>query len=243
MTSLEEYLTQQSSATEGLLFILARRPYQIGDAIHVSNVETDTNYHGSAWWIVQDVTLFTTTVIFLYTGERATLSNGSLASSRIINSSMSPQAYLYITLKFPVDVSYEKLEVFHSAIEQFLKNRPREWLSYLDFRALRVEANEGFIEYMVAVQHRQSWANWGTIMLSKAHLIHFSLELSKKLNIWYKTPPLPVNLSVSGHPPDLSMPSVGDDNVPSPGSAVNADVAAATDLTSLYEMFAPKDSR
>jgi hypothetical protein len=155
---------------------------------------------------------------------------------------MSPQAYLYITLKFPVDVPYEKIQLFHSAIELFLKNRPREWLSFLDFRALQVDASKGFIEYMAAVQHRHSWYDWGTIMQSKSHLIHFSLELSKKLDIWYKTPPLPVNLSVVGQPATLPI----NMDAASPGSAVNADVIGSTgvfspDLSSLQAMFAPHD--
>jgi hypothetical protein len=156
---------------------------------------------------------------------------------------MSPQAYLYITLKFPVDVHYDKVLLFHSAIEQFLKNRPREWLSFLDFRALQVDASKGFIEYMVAVQHRHSWYDWGTIMLSKSHLIHFSMELSKKLDIWYKTPPLPVNLSVTGQPATLPF----NMDAASPGSAVNADVIGSTglapDLSSLQAMFAPHDNK
>jgi hypothetical protein len=112
----------------------------------------------------------------------------SLANSRIINSSMSPQADLYITLKFRVDAPYNKLQLFNSAFEQFLTNRPREWLSFFDFRAVQVDASKGFIEYIAAVQHLHSWCDWGTIMLSKAHLIHFSLELSKKLDIWYSQP-------------------------------------------------------
>jgi small-conductance mechanosensitive channel len=36
---------------EGLLFILVRRPYGIGDRIHVSNVEQDTSFTGSAGWV------------------------------------------------------------------------------------------------------------------------------------------------------------------------------------------------
>jgi hypothetical protein len=34
-------------------------------------------------WIVKDVTLFHTTAVFASTGERATMSNGSLAASRV----------------------------------------------------------------------------------------------------------------------------------------------------------------
>jgi small-conductance mechanosensitive channel len=36
---------------EGLLFILVRRPYGIGDMIHISNVEKDTNSAGSPGWV------------------------------------------------------------------------------------------------------------------------------------------------------------------------------------------------
>jgi hypothetical protein len=36
---------------EGLLFILIRRPYGIGDKIHISNVENDTDFYGSAGWV------------------------------------------------------------------------------------------------------------------------------------------------------------------------------------------------
>jgi hypothetical protein len=32
-------------------YYLVRRPYGIGDRIHVSNVETDTNFTGSAGWV------------------------------------------------------------------------------------------------------------------------------------------------------------------------------------------------
>jgi small-conductance mechanosensitive channel len=181
---------------EGLLFILVRRPYQIGDAIHVSNVEADTSYNGSAWWTVEDVNLFTTKVVFLYTMERASLSNGSLANSRIINSSESTEAYLWTTLKFPIDVTFDKLQIFQRALEEFIKNRPREFLSYLDFRVMQVEVDKGSLSYLLGAQHRSTWAEWTTIMLSKADLILFSVELQKKLGIYYKTPPLPVDLSM-----------------------------------------------
>jgi hypothetical protein len=77
------------------------------------------------------------------TNERATISNGSLAKSRIINGGRSPKAVLYFLLKFGLDVPYERIEVFKSAVEKFVKARPREWLSLLGFRATRVEADQG----------------------------------------------------------------------------------------------------
>lgn len=106
-------------------------------------------YQGHPWWIVEDVTLFTTTVLYMFTGEKATLSNGSLANSRIINASRSPAAYMYIMLKFPVDVTLEKLRIFQTAIEEFVKNRPREWASLDSFRATSVEAHLGCVTDLI----------------------------------------------------------------------------------------------
>ena len=115
-------------------------------------------------------------------------------------------------------------------------------MPYFDFRALQVDASKGFIEYLVAVQHRHGWFDWGTIMLSKSHLIHFSLELSKKLDIRYTTPPLPVNLSLTGQAATALPFNI---DAASPGSAVNVDAIGATgfapDLSSLQAMFAPHD--
>jgi len=136
------------------------------------------------------------------------------------------------------------LKIYKKALEVFFKGRPREWLSFLTFRATNMEVllscncqlapsvptpkcfifhrevDQGYICFIVVAQHRSSWAEWGTrksfllratmnqsyspldspqliVVLSKADLIHFCMELSKKLDIWYKTPPLPVDLSVS----------------------------------------------
>jgi hypothetical protein len=96
----------------------------------------------------------------MFTNERATLSNGSLANSRIINSTRSPNASLHILLKFPVDVPYKKIEIFHKAMDEYALNRPREWVGGVRCRVTRVEAALGFVEYIVVANHRESWAQW-----------------------------------------------------------------------------------
>lgn len=45
---------------QGILFILVRRPYDIGDRIHVSSPDNDTNGDGSMTWFVEDLGLYST---------------------------------------------------------------------------------------------------------------------------------------------------------------------------------------
>jgi hypothetical protein len=145
-----------SHHAQGLLFILLRRPYDIGDRIHISDVNNETAASGSPTWFVRDVTLFTTTVVFATTNERATLSNGAMAASRIINATRSPKALLYVYLKFGIEVPYEKIQIFQESLTRFVKARPREWLNLSGFRATNIQADQGYIEYVVVLQHRDS---------------------------------------------------------------------------------------
>jgi small-conductance mechanosensitive channel len=148
-------------------------------------------------WIVKDVDLFTTTAILAATGEKATLSNGSLASSRVINMARSPNASLFITLRFAVDTPYGKIEVFEEALRKFVKSRPREWAQLVSFRAKDVMQDLGYVEYIVFLQHRESWQSLGALLMSKARVASFCLELSKKLDMRYRSPPLPVDLTIA----------------------------------------------
>jgi len=191
---------------EGLLLILVQRPYGIGDRINVSNTESEANMAGSQGWIVENVTLFTTTVFLAGTSERATISNGSLAKSRIINGARSPKPVCYVAMKFGIETPYKKVEVFKNAVEKFVKNRPREWLGLTGFRCARIEADHGFIEYTIVLQHRESWQNIVPVLNSK-HTVHcFCLELAKKLDMRYKSPALPVDLRMVGaKPPQFDL--------------------------------------
>lgn len=106
---------------EGLLFIIVRRPYGIGDIIHISDVQQDTSVDGSQGWIVSNVTLTHTTATWHPTMEQANFSNASLSASRIINWARSPNAKFNITLNFPISTKYETIEIFKRAVEEYLK--------------------------------------------------------------------------------------------------------------------------
>jgi small-conductance mechanosensitive channel len=176
------------------MFILVRRPYGIGDRIHVSNIESETDINGSLGWVVENITLYETTAVWTPTRERCSLSNGSLASSRIINGARSPQAQFLIPFKFPINTPYEKILLFKIAVEEYLKARPREWLMMTGFRASKIAPDLGFIEYDMFVMHRESWQQHNQLQDSKANFQSYCLEVSTQLGMHYTAPPLPVDL-------------------------------------------------
>eukprot|EP00569_Conticribra_weissflogii_P016015 CAMPEP_0171396716 /NCGR_PEP_ID=MMETSP0880-20121228/4780_1 /TAXON_ID=67004 /ORGANISM="Thalassiosira weissflogii, Strain CCMP1336" /LENGTH=1178 /DNA_ID=CAMNT_0011910401 /DNA_START=156 /DNA_END=3692 /DNA_ORIENTATION=+ len=187
-----------SNYFEGLLLIFLRRPYDIGDRIALSLPFLDTNPDGSSTWFVEKVSLFTTTVRFATTNEVATYSNGSIAPMRIINANRSPKAIIHILMKFWLETPFQRIKVFRTALENFVNARPREWVALVGFRATRVEADFGYVEYRIICQHREAWQNIGPILQSKADLSSFSLEVSKKLDLRYVSPPMPVKLTAPG---------------------------------------------
>ena len=222
-----------SNFFEGLLLIFVRRPYDIGDRIATSNPKSETDPNGSSTWYVDNVTLFTTTVRFATTNEVATYSNGSIAQLRIINANRSPTAIVSVLIKFGLETPFNKVTVFRAAVENFINARPREWIALSGFRATRVEADLGFIEYKVVINHREKWQNIGPILQSKADLSSFILEVTKRLDMKYESPPMPVNLSAAG-PMNIQGLFADESNV-QPQSGFPLRVSA--DLQDVAEMF------
>ena len=99
------------------------RPYDIGDVVHFSSPEVPDNPNGSIGWIIQKVSLFETVGVWVPTLERASFNNGSLASCQIINWRRSPNARMNVQLNFPIETKYEQLEIFKSAIEEYIRIR------------------------------------------------------------------------------------------------------------------------
>ena len=175
-----------------------RQPYDIGDRIAISDPEKDTNVIGSTTWFVDKFSIFSTTVRSAATNEVATYNNGYLAGTRIINAARSPKAQVYIHLKFGIDVSYEKVKIFKSSIEKFVLDRPQEWLKLLAFRATTIQADLGYIGYVLVLHHVEAWQNTGPIRESQANLSSFCLEVCKQMQIRFVSPPMPVQLYVDG---------------------------------------------
>jgi len=181
----------------GLLFILVQRPYDIGDRINVNGIETEADANGSAGWIVKDVTLYHTTVIYGKTQEYATYSNGALSQLRIINSARSPRAQLQFVIKFGIDVPHATIDEFQNELKAFVKSKPREWLAFTGFWLTNIEADQGFVAYKIMLQHRDSWQNLAALTTALADVRQYAVNLSKQKGMQYKSPPLPVEMRMT----------------------------------------------
>jgi len=185
----------------------------VGDRMHLSSPDNDTNPDGSSCWIVESITLYTTSVYWALTNERATLCNGAISNLRVINAARSPNAVIYVPLKFPIDTDYELIEIFRSAVEQFLKDRPREWLAFSGFRPSRIDSEKGYIGYTIIAQHRNSWQGVIGVIQSKADLTTYCLEVAKQLGMRYRKPPLPVDLTMTDSPNNgIDMPILSEND-------------------------------
>ena len=178
---------------EGMLFMLVRKPYDIGDRIAVSSPDDEVSFNGSAGWIVKDVNLYYTTVIFGTTMEEATYSNFSLSDLRVINHNRSPKAFLNFAVRVGISTPKETIHRFAEAVKEYVKDRPREWLSFTAFRLTDVQVDLGYAEYRIFMQHRESWQQIGAV-LSRADVQMYAYELSKELGMNYESPPTPIIL-------------------------------------------------
>jgi hypothetical protein len=57
----------------------------------------------------------------------------------------SPNACVYIYVKFSTAVPYQSIKTFEQVLREFVLARPREWANFGGFRATHVVADLGYI--------------------------------------------------------------------------------------------------
>mmetsp|Transcript_17315 Transcript_17315/g.43217 ORF Transcript_17315/g.43217 Transcript_17315/m.43217 type:complete len:733 (-) Transcript_17315:656-2854(-) len=186
-----------SKYVEGILLILIRRPYDIGDKVCFMEPNADVDDFGppGGGWIVETVDLYTTTVRKGTTREWATFTNGSLANSRILNLKRSEKPNIYMYLKFTMNITQEQLDEFRRRIIEFIKDRPREWIKLVSLRCTHFETEQQYLKFSLIVQHRESWQSFGTIQVSKSDIYIHALHLQKELKIYYTAPKVPIHVT------------------------------------------------
>lgn len=182
---------------EGILLILVRKPYDIGDKVCFldPNVPVDDNDPPGGGWLVENVDLYTTTVRQGTTREYATFANGSLSNSRIVNLRRSVNPNIFFYLKFPMDLTKEQLREFRRGINEFIKERPREWAKLISLRCTNCEVDQKYLKFTLILQHRESWQSHGAIQVSRSKMYIHALQLQKKLQMDSDAPKVPAELT------------------------------------------------
>lgn len=177
---------------------MARQPFELGDRIVISNV-TSTEDRDDATWMVERFDLFTTTLRHSASDEVTTVPNHALAHTRIVNKTQFKNAMVHVKLHFSLGFAgaSNKLERFQLDVEDFVRSRPREWMSLKGLRFTRVLAESGREEYTLTAQHRASWHHAEAIQQSTAELHGFCFELQSKMDQRFKLSPPPA-ITVSG---------------------------------------------
>jgi len=108
-----------------------------------------------------------------------------------------------------------------------------------------MHADLGFVEYVLVLQHREPWQNIVAMLNAKAEASSFCLEVSKKLNMRYVAPPLPIKLGFDEDSPmelPLMMPlQPSDKDVPLPiHKKTNTMDNSEAAVRLLHDLFAPK---
>ena len=175
------------------MFILLRKPFDIGDRVFINSVDSAEVESALNSWYVEKVTLYYTTVRHGTTNEVATIANSSLAAARVVNSARSHHAIVHVNLQYGAGVPYSKIQLLEEALVSFVEARPCEWVKCSKVACSRVEAESGNVEYSIALQHRESWQHIGSIIESKAAVMSFCLEVEKKLGLKHFALPTSVN--------------------------------------------------
>jgi len=151
-------------------------------------VNNDFNYFTT--WFVDDINLFNCTIRYAGTNEVATINNGAIANMRIVNCNRSPSATVWF--QFPARarvLEQGRREALCSFLDQYAKNYPRQWHSFLYCRPDVVEGGNDKIIFTVGMQHRSNWQDMGGILTAKADLMCAVLEYSRREGIAYEELP------------------------------------------------------
>ncbi|KAL3923937.1 MAG: hypothetical protein SGARI_006123 [Bacillariaceae sp.] len=171
---------------EGMLLVAARRPFDLGDRIYMT--EPSLINSDGLWfcWFVEDINLFHTTVRYAGTNEVATINNGSVANMRIMNGARSPNALVWWQFPYrPNLMEHDNITLIKAALEQYACDNPRNWHSFSYFRVDEVHPDKEKLVVTIGMNHRSSWQDLVTILEAKSACMCWLLEYGRQLGVNY----------------------------------------------------------
>jgi Mechanosensitive ion channel len=181
--------TSVSRYFDGMLLIVARRPYDLGDRIIINDPTANEYDARKDSWYVEDITLFTTTVRRGRDSTIATLNNSSIALLKIVNCARSPNAAVSLEMKFHMKMNEDgNINMFQTAVEEYLESNPRSWDSLKFLLLTELDTDNEHAIYQMTVIHRLGWQDAVRVAQSRAALVTFCFKAAKELGVQYSTP-------------------------------------------------------
>lgn len=136
-----------------------------------------------------DINLFSTTLRYAKENEIATVSNGSLAASRIINCARSNSAMVNLYLKLHIHMHVgTNTQYFREGIEAYIQDNPNCWESIVIFTCEDINSTDEWVLYRLGIRSRHSWQNAVRVMQEKGRLHRYTMELADRLGVKYHVP-------------------------------------------------------
>ena len=177
-------------STKGLLLIVGRRPFDLGDRILIIGSESQEKPSPTESYFVEDIALLKTTVRYARTNEVSTINNFSISKSRIVNLQRSVSAIIYMEMKFNATKIFENDNhlKYRSMLEEYLEENTRSWESLNFMRYDEIDPDWGYVTFRFSFRHRYSWQYAARIMLNRAELVRYMYQKGEDLDIHWKTP-------------------------------------------------------
>ncbi|KAG7359813.1 mechanosensitive ion channel [Nitzschia inconspicua] len=179
-----------AKAVEGILLIVGRRPCDIGDRILITDSPGSEIPSMTKSWIVEDISLFSTTLRFGSSNEIATISNGSVASARITNCARSKNAIAHCMLKFHISCQKDPDTMidYRKGIESYIRETTHIWENIFFFRCEDVDTDSECVTFHLAVRSRYTWQVSNRVLQCQGELHQFCVSLAYKHHIHFDSP-------------------------------------------------------
>jgi hypothetical protein len=142
------------------------------------------------YFLSSDISIFSTTLRFGASNEIATVSNSSLAYSRITNCNRSEKATVAILLYFHISchAGTGTIQMFREGVEEYIRENPNTWGSIFLFRCEDIDTNNEVVTYKLSVRSSHTWQVSNRVLRHRGELHQFAIALSFKLHINYDKP-------------------------------------------------------
>ena len=177
-------------ALSNLFFVTVSVPFENGDMVILEGIANGANMS------VQAINFTQTEFVECLTGKRVVVPNMRIANSVVTNLRRSPVASFYPKFTVPAATPSAQLDALRAAVGEFLMSRPFDWKPGATMFASYIDTNK--LELSWGLTHLCGWSEGGKVFPALCEFNLHVLSCLRELDMLYKQPALPVEVSGLG---------------------------------------------